>query len=106
MADVNISDKDVEAITNSIKLILHTELKTHKDEMVAASEKTRDATVEALTGHPWDKRHRVRSGIEWAIKQDETQTRRRITFFTIGSGAGITAFWEKIVELFNGGPGQ
>lgn len=96
-----LSEKDIDALTNSMRLILHEELSKHKDEMVAASEKTRDATVEALTGHPWIKRHRVRSGVEWAIKQDETQTRRRITFFTIISGLGITAFWEKIMAIVN-----
>lgn len=102
MSDLKISQIDIDAITNSVKLIVHAQLADHKAEMVAASKETRDATVEALTGNSWEKRYRVRSGIEWAIRQDETQTRRRITLFTIGSGAGVTAFWEKISSFFNG----
>ena len=101
-----LSDREIKAISDSISLDVRKILEAHEAKMQESSREAREATVETITGFPWDKRHYVREGIQWAVEQKATHNRRRVAFWGALMVVAVSQGWEHVAGFFNGGPGQ
>lgn len=98
-----LTDRDIKAITDSVKIEVRGLLDVHKKEMEASSREARAVAVEAVTGYAWDKRHHVRDTIQWATEQRETHNRRRLAFWGALTVLGVSQTWASVVKFFNHG---
>jgi hypothetical protein len=87
------------SISNRIELKVRVILDEHREEMIAASEKSREVTFEAGTGFAWDKRHYVRETIQWAFARKESQNRRWIALWGALTVITISQMWEYIEKI-------
>lgn len=97
-----LSDRELDAISDSISLRVLKVLGEHEEKMHESSRIARESVVEAVTGYAWKDRHKVRGTIQWATEQKDTHNKRRTILYTIITGLGIGSMWESIANFFSG----
>lgn len=95
-----ISDREINAISDSITIQMRAILDDHTKEMHKANAEARAVMFESGTGFAWDRRSEFRDTIQWAAGQKESHTRRKVMFWGLLSTLGITQAWDHIMGVF------